>query len=108
MLFTELPTPSLFASAMKPITEDAIAKEVICGPDPEPYVERIEEAERAGYTHVCLHQVGPQQEEFIAFCEREILPAFGERTSPRRAKSRAAKHSRGGRRSKAPARRAVR
>ena len=31
-----------------------------------------------GYTHVCLHQVGPQQEGFIDFFKQQILPALNE------------------------------
>jgi G6PDH family F420-dependent oxidoreductase len=86
MLFTELPTPSLFESAMKPITEDAVAEAVICGPDPKPYIEKIKKAERTGYTHVCLHQVGPEQDGFMEFCQREIFPAFAGRTVARGAR----------------------
>jgi G6PDH family F420-dependent oxidoreductase len=76
MLFTELPTPQLFEAAMKPLSEDAVAEAVICGPDPEPYLEKIRKAGDAGYTHVCLHQVGPEQEGFIDFFQRQILPAL--------------------------------
>src|SRR5262249_43666119 len=32
MLFTELPTPSLFESALKPVSEDRVAEAVVCGP----------------------------------------------------------------------------
>lgn len=76
MLFTELPTPALFEAALKPISEDAVAEAVICGPEVRRYVEKIQKAAEAGYTHVCLHQVGPDQEKFIDFCQQEILPAL--------------------------------
>jgi hypothetical protein len=69
---------------MKPVTEDAIAEAVVCGPDASRYVEKIRTAEQAGYTHVCLHQVGPAQEAFLEFCAREVLPAFGGRSVGRR------------------------
>jgi len=29
-----------------------------------------------GFDHVYIHQVGPDQEGFFRFCEREILPQF--------------------------------
>jgi hypothetical protein len=32
------------------------------------------EATRDGHDHVCLHHVGPEQEGFIRFFEREIRP----------------------------------
>lgn len=28
----------------------------------------------AGYDHVFIHQVGPDQEGFLSFAERELLP----------------------------------
>jgi hypothetical protein len=30
----------------------------------------------AGYDHVYLHQVGPDQEGFLRFAETELLPAL--------------------------------
>jgi G6PDH family F420-dependent oxidoreductase len=83
-LFTELPMPSHFEAAFKPITEDMVAEDVMCGPDPRPHLEAIEKARKAGYTHVCVHQIGPEQEGFIDFYEREILPQLGEGRTPRR------------------------
>jgi coenzyme F420-dependent glucose-6-phosphate dehydrogenase len=73
-LFTELPLPSHFEAAMEPLTEDMVAEAVVCGPDAEKHVARIREALDAGYTHVCIHQVGPDQEGFFRFYEREVLP----------------------------------
>jgi G6PDH family F420-dependent oxidoreductase len=73
-LFTELALPSHFAAAFKPITEAQVAEQIICGPDPRPHVEAITKAARAGYTHVCVHQVGPEQEGFLRFYAREVLP----------------------------------
>ena len=104
-LFTELALPSHFEAAFEPITEEMVAESVVCGPDPERHVEVIRKAERAGYTHVCVHQVGPDQERFIEFYAREVLPEFGGRRAPRRkptAKAvqparRAAARARGGR-----------
>ena len=105
-LFTELALPSHFEAAFKPITEDMVAESVVCGPDPRPYLEALEKAERAGYTHVCVHQIGPEQEGFIDFYEREILPAVGEPGHRRRkptvkatkTASRTAERARAGRR----------
>lgn len=79
MLFTELPTPSLFEAALKPVSEDAVAEAVLCGPDAARYVRKIRAAEQAGYTHVCLHQIGPAQEGFLDFCAQEIIPALKSR-----------------------------
>jgi coenzyme F420-dependent glucose-6-phosphate dehydrogenase len=87
-LFTELKTPSHFEAAFKPITEKQIAEAVVCGPDPKRHIERLRNAERAGYTHVCVHQIGPEQEGFFDFYEHEVLPRFqaGRRRLPRAAR----------------------
>lgn len=73
-LFTEIAQPAQFEDAFKPITEDQVADTVICGPDPARHLDAIRRASRAGYDHVCVHQVGPDQEGFVRFYESEILP----------------------------------
>jgi hypothetical protein len=75
-LFIELPLPEHFEQAAELIDEDTIAEGVVCGPDPQPHVEAIQEFIDAGYDHVYVHQVGPQQDEAIDFYEREVLPAL--------------------------------
>ena len=70
----ELALPKHFESVAELVTEEAVAEEIICGPDPEKHVEAIREYADAGYDHVCIHQVGPDQEGFIRFYEREVLP----------------------------------
>ena len=70
----ELPLPSHFESATEHATEEMIAEDIVCGPDPEPMLEAIREYIDAGYDHVYFHQVGPEQEDFIRFAERELLP----------------------------------
>jgi G6PDH family F420-dependent oxidoreductase len=76
-LHWELPLPSHFESAASGVTEDQVAEEVVCGPDPARHLERIREYAKAGYDHVCVHQVGPDQAGFIRFYEREIIPKMG-------------------------------
>jgi coenzyme F420-dependent glucose-6-phosphate dehydrogenase len=72
----ELPLPSHFEAAAAMVTEESIAEAVVCGPDPEAHAKRIDEYFDAGYTHVYLHQVGPDQEGFLRFCESEIVPRY--------------------------------
>ncbi|HEV8640866.1 MAG TPA: hypothetical protein VGV13_07205 [Methylomirabilota bacterium] len=59
------------------IDEDAVAEAVICGPDPERHVEAIRKHVQAGYDQVCVHQIGPDQDGFLAFYEREVPPKVG-------------------------------
>ncbi len=84
-LMTELSLPSQFEAAFEPITEDAVAKAVVCGPDVEKHVEAIETAARGGYTHVCVHQIGPDQAGFLRFYEEEVLPRVHGRGERKRA-----------------------
>jgi G6PDH family F420-dependent oxidoreductase len=70
----ELPLPSHFESATEWADEDAIAEEIVCGPDPQPHLGAIQKFIDAGYDHVYFHQVGPDQEGFLRFAERELLP----------------------------------
>jgi len=58
---------------------------IICGPDPEKHVEAIREYADAGYDHVCVHQVGFDQEGFLRFCAREVLPQLQTATRQRKA-----------------------
>jgi G6PDH family F420-dependent oxidoreductase len=74
--FLELPLPAHFEEATEAIDEDDIAASVVCGPDPQRHVEAIAEYAEAGYDHVYVHQVGPDQAGFFDFYEREILPRF--------------------------------
>jgi coenzyme F420-dependent glucose-6-phosphate dehydrogenase len=70
----ELPLPSHFEQATSWATEDDVAEQIVCGPDPERHVAPIRELVDAGYDHVYFHQVGPDQEGFLDFAERELLP----------------------------------
>ena len=60
-------------------TEDAVAESIVCGPDADRHVEKIREYAEAGFDHVCIHQVGPDQEGFLRFYAREVLPQLGRR-----------------------------
>jgi len=73
-LSQELPTPTHFEQASQLVTEDDVAKEVVCGPDPERHLAQIRKFIDAGYDHVYIHQVGPNQEGFFDFYARHILP----------------------------------
>ena len=70
----ELPLPKHFEDVAKLVTEDAVAESITCGPDVEKHVQAIEKYARAGYDHVCIHQIGPDQGGFIRFYEKQVLP----------------------------------
>ena len=43
---------------------------------PSDLVEYLQEYLDAGYDHVYVHQVGPNQKEFLDVYEQEIIPSF--------------------------------
>ncbi len=49
-------------------------EEVPCGPEPEKHIRVLRKYIDAGYDHICVHQVGPNQEQFLDFYAREVLP----------------------------------
>ncbi|WP_243670538.1 hypothetical protein [Methanoculleus chikugoensis] len=61
------------------VTPEDVAKHVVCGPDPEAHIRKIEESiGKGGFDHVCIHQIGGgQQQEFMEFYTKEVLPHFG-------------------------------
>ncbi len=75
-LSTELAIPAHFQAAAQMVSEDDVAKEVICGPDPQRHRAILQKYADAGYDHVYVHQVGPDQEDFLRFYQREVLPRF--------------------------------
>jgi G6PDH family F420-dependent oxidoreductase len=69
----ELALPRHFEQAAELVTEADVAEKVLCGPDPAAHLSAIDEFAEAGYDHVYVHQVGPDQEGFLDFYAREIL-----------------------------------
>jgi coenzyme F420-dependent glucose-6-phosphate dehydrogenase len=73
-LSQELPLPRHFQQAAALVTADDLVEKVRMGPDPEQYVEQVKAFVDAGFTHVYLHQIGPDQEGFFDFFRRELAP----------------------------------
>ena len=72
-LHADLPTPAHFEDAVKMVKKEDL-KKMALGPDPKPHVEKIQAMFDAGFDHVYLHQIGPDQEGFFRFYEKEIRP----------------------------------
>jgi coenzyme F420-dependent glucose-6-phosphate dehydrogenase len=73
-LSQELPLPSHFEQAGSLVTADSLAEMMPMGPDPERHLEAIKQYVDAGFDHVYIHQIGPDQDGFFDFYQREILP----------------------------------
>ena len=71
----DLATPSDFEEAAKMVDEEDVAGQAPHGPDPQPYLELIRRYDEAGFTHVYIHQIGDNQDEFAEFARRELMPA---------------------------------
>jgi coenzyme F420-dependent glucose-6-phosphate dehydrogenase len=76
-LSQELPMPGHFKQAAGMVTPEDVDEVVACGPDPGRHMEMIKRFESAGYTHLYVHQIGPDQQGFLDFYKRELLPQFG-------------------------------
>ncbi len=73
-LMQELALPSMFEAGAEMVHEEDAVATVACGPDPEVHLKEIRKFIDAGYDHVWIHQIGPDQRGFFDFYEREILP----------------------------------
>jgi G6PDH family F420-dependent oxidoreductase len=73
-LTVELPMPRHFEQASRMVSEEDVAKKVVCGDNPEDYIELVSEFTTAGYDNVYLHQIGPDQRGFIRFAQEQLLP----------------------------------
>jgi coenzyme F420-dependent glucose-6-phosphate dehydrogenase len=71
-LSTELPLPRDFEAAAELVREEDLEESLVFGNDPAKWREKIEEFERAGFTHVALHHVGVEQREFIEFASQFV------------------------------------
>ena len=76
-LSQELPLPRHFEQGASTISPEDIEGKVAFGPDPQQHLEMINKYKDAGYTHIWIHQIGPDQAGFFDFYEKEVLPALG-------------------------------
>jgi G6PDH family F420-dependent oxidoreductase len=73
-LSQDLPTPAHFEQAASLVSEEAANEGHPCGPDPDAYVAAVGDYADAGFDEVALTQIGPDQDGFFRFYERELKP----------------------------------
>jgi hypothetical protein len=83
-LTQELPLPRHFEQAASSVSEDDLAKLIVCGPDLDRHREKLQEYVDAGFDHVYVHQVGPDQEGLLSVYERDVLPGVRGESAPLR------------------------
>jgi len=76
-VMAELPNPINFEAATEPVRPEDMAEAMPCGNDPDKVLETIGQWTDAGYDHLALVQVGPDQEAFFRFWEEELRPRLG-------------------------------
>jgi G6PDH family F420-dependent oxidoreductase len=70
----ELPMPAHYEQATKLVREEDIKSNVVCGPDPDRHIARAKEYIDAGFDYIYVHQIGPDQQGFFRFYQREVMP----------------------------------
>jgi G6PDH family F420-dependent oxidoreductase len=73
---SELPTVAGFEAATKSITPEALAVDISAGPDAGVHVAAIRKFVDAGFDHLALIGIGPDQAGFVRFFETELKPAL--------------------------------
>ena len=75
-VMAELPSTESFAAATRHVTPETVAQMVSCGPAPERHLAALDHYLQAGFDHLILTQIGPDQSGFIEFFERALSPAL--------------------------------
>jgi coenzyme F420-dependent glucose-6-phosphate dehydrogenase len=71
-LGTELALPRDFEAVAELVREEDLEGALVLGDDPAAWREAIASFERAGFTHVCLHNVAEEQTGFIEFARQFV------------------------------------
>jgi coenzyme F420-dependent glucose-6-phosphate dehydrogenase len=70
----ETKTPELFDELVKNVRPEDVKESVLCSADPAEHLAKIREFADAGFDHVYVHQIGPEQDAFFDFYEKEVIP----------------------------------
>jgi coenzyme F420-dependent glucose-6-phosphate dehydrogenase len=77
-LTADLPTPAHFEAVAEVMAGDKMTEDIILGPSAEKHIEGIQKYIDAGFDHVYVHQIGPDQSAFINFYTKRILPELSQ------------------------------
>jgi coenzyme F420-dependent glucose-6-phosphate dehydrogenase len=73
--------PSL-AQAIASVPEAYTARVVVCGADPARHLAAMRQLVRAGYNHICVQHIGPDQAGCLRFYQHEVLPMWFKERRP--------------------------
>jgi G6PDH family F420-dependent oxidoreductase len=74
---SELPTVEGFEAATEPVRPEDLAQSIPAGPDTAVHLKAIGKAIDAGFDHVVLTGIGPDQAGFARFFAEELKPKLG-------------------------------
>jgi hypothetical protein len=72
----ELPDTKSFEAASQYISPKAVAEKISCGPSSEHHLDAIDKFVKAGFDHIILVQIGPDQDYFLDQFQKEFAPAL--------------------------------
>ncbi|OLR93880.1 TIGR03557 family F420-dependent LLM class oxidoreductase [Actinokineospora bangkokensis] len=75
-LTVTLPRPKDFEAATEPITPEAVAEQIPCGPDVDKHIQAAREFVEAGVDELYVQQIGSDHEEFFRVWSTEVIPAL--------------------------------
>jgi G6PDH family F420-dependent oxidoreductase len=75
-VMAELPDPEGFAAASQTATPDDVGEKICCGPSADKHLQAIGKFVKAGFDRIILTQIGPQEDAFFDFFQRELKPAL--------------------------------
>ena len=70
----ELPLPKDFEQLVEDRSAEELDDKLVLGDDADEFFEEIRKYEEAGYTHLYVHQIGPDQDAFLKFAKSELFP----------------------------------
>lgn len=73
-LIADIDSPEKFDALGMNTRKEDLEKHVIIGNRAETFIEKIKEFERMGFEKIIVHNVNKQQEEYINFFGKEVLP----------------------------------
>ncbi len=74
---SELPSVEGFEAATKTVRPEDLAETISAGPDPAVHLASIKKGIDAGFDHIVLTGIGPDQAGFARFFEKELKPKLG-------------------------------
>lgn len=73
-LIADIDSPEKFDALGMNTRKEDLEKHVIIGSDADTFIKKIKEFEKLGFEKIIIHNVNKEQENYIDFFEKEVLP----------------------------------